>query len=47
MDADMSNLTKGLASSTRRIVVYHGFEKYQSANYTIWSVVFVILYQTR
>ena len=27
MDADMSNLTKGLASSTRRIVVYHGFEK--------------------
>ena len=27
MDADMPNLAKGLACSTRRIVVYQGFEK--------------------
>ena len=27
MDADMPNLAKGLAWSTRRIVVYQGFEK--------------------
>ena len=35
MDVDMPNLAKGLVCSTRRIVVYQGFEKAQSANYTI------------
>ena len=59
MDADMPNLAKGLACSTRRIVIItmrlvlqarpyfiKVLKKRQSANYTIWSVVFVILYQT-
>ena len=46
MDADMPTLAKVWLAAQGASLFIKVLKKRQSANYTIWSVVFVILYQT-